>query len=458
MGIDDATKKGLRRRLQQIGPDKFFEETLFADMDPRVLATAFNVDPNVFEAMDNDHDEDDPHDEDDHHHEHDENCQHEEDESHGGHDERLLRLISHAIMRAYYKRPKLPQYNTIDDVASLLQQSSNIMVITGAGISTSLGIPDFRSKHTGFYSKIAEMGYSEPEEVFDIHNFDEDPSIFYSLAGDILPDHKRVSRTHSFIRLLQDKGKLQTNYSQNIDDLESLAGIHPDRLIQCHGSFATAVCRKCKHTVPGTDIFPDIRAKKVPICPRCVETLRAASLQPPPRPVKKSRSNYNSDNDDNDDDLDDNIPTPGVLKPSITFFGEQLPQTFFTRFTTTDAPTTDLVLILGTSLLVAPVSDMPNCLPRNVPVVYVSREKLRHVEVDVQLLGDCDMVCEELGRRCGWEIGGGGGGMVEAVEVKEGDVEVVERVREDGVGEGHVWEVRKKLVGEESNGVVAPPE
>ena len=43
-------------------------------------------------------------------------------------------------------------------------------------ISTNLGIPDFRSKHTGFYSKLLELGYSEPEEIFNIHNFDEDPT------------------------------------------------------------------------------------------------------------------------------------------------------------------------------------------------------------------------------------------------------------------------------------------
>ncbi|EGP92083.1 uncharacterized protein MYCGRDRAFT_98741 [Zymoseptoria tritici IPO323] len=322
-------------------------------------------------------------------------------------EEIFLRLLGHAIFRAYYKRKKLPQYNTIDDVAALIQRSNKIMVITGAGISTSLGIPDFRSKHTGFYSKLADIGYSEPEEVFDIHNFDEDPSIFYGLAGDILPDHQRISPTHAFIRLLQDNNRLQTNFTQNIDNLEALAGIDPSRLIQCHGSFATASCRKCKHQVPGTDIYPDIRAKRVPIY--------------------------------------DDIPTPGVLKPDITFFGEALPDVFFTRFTTIDAPTTDLVLILGTSLQVAPVSDMPNFLPHGVPHVYVSRERLRHVAVDVQLLGDCDVVVGELCKRLGWSLEGMEG-LVATGEKAEGEVEVVKRVGEDGVEEGHVWWVRKKVV------------
>ncbi|SMY20164.1 unnamed protein product [Zymoseptoria tritici ST99CH_1A5] len=412
MGLTDADMKRLRSRLQQIGPDKFFTEALGNDMDPRTLGVVFGIDPSMFIE--------------------------EEDE------EIFLRLLGHAIFRAYYKRKKLPQYNTIDDVAALIQRSNKIMVITGAGISTSLGIPDFRSKHTGFYSKLADIGYSEPEEVFDIHNFDEDPSIFYGLAGDILPDHQRISPTHAFIRLLQDNDRLQTNFTQNIDNLEALAGIDPSRLIQCHGSFATASCRKCKHQVPGTDIYPDIRAKRVPICQRCVQTLQTASLQPPPRPAKRARSRQSSVSD-NDSDQDDDIPTPGVLKPDITFFGEALPDVFFTRFTTIDAPTTDLVLILGTSLQVAPVSDMPNFLPHGVPHVYVSRERLRHVAVDVQLLGDCDVVVGELCKRLGWSLEGMKG-LVATGEKAEGKVEVVKRVGEDGVEEGHVWWVRKKVV------------
>lgn len=176
------------------------------------------------------------------------------------------------------KRAKLEHVNTIDDAASLLKTRSKILVITGAGISTSLGIPDFRSKDTGFYAKLKEMGMAEPEEVFDIFNFDYDPQTFYSLAGDILPAGKAYTPTHAFIRALQDQHRLQTNYTQNIDNLEGLAGITPDRLIQCHGSFATASCRKCKHQVPGDTIFASIRAKTVATCGECERKIAAESL------------------------------------------------------------------------------------------------------------------------------------------------------------------------------------
>lgn len=272
----------------------------------------------------------------------------------------FVRVLGSAIVRTYYKRRKLPQFNNIDDVAELLKNSRKIMVITGAGISTSLGIPDFRSKETGFYSKLRDMGFSEPEEVFDIYSFDEDPSTFYELAADIIPDLKRYSPTHAFIRLLQDKDKLLTNYTQNIDNLEELAGISQNRLIQCHGSFATATCRKCKYKVKGIDIFPDIRAKRVARCRRCIHRIKAQeSLGPKHKKRKPTPARSDSDDENEDDD----IPQPGVMKPDITFFGEQLPDHFFTRFTDQDVDSVDLVLVIGTSLKVAPVSDMPNYLP-----------------------------------------------------------------------------------------------
>src|SRR5262245_8609525 len=107
------------------------------------------------------------------------------------------------------------------------------------------------------------MGYSEPEEVFYLHNFDQDPTTFFTLAGDILPDVHKWSPTHQFIRILQDKDKLLRNYTQNIDNLEAHAGIDAHRLIQCHGSWATATCRKCGYTVNGEKIFDSIRAKTV---------------------------------------------------------------------------------------------------------------------------------------------------------------------------------------------------
>ncbi|KAF1930951.1 SIR2-domain-containing protein [Didymella exigua CBS 183.55] len=321
-------------------------------------------------------------------------------------DESFYQLLGLAINRELNKRPRLAQHRTIDDAARLLRERRHVLVITGAGISTSLGIPDFRSKNTGFYSRLRAMGYDEPEQVFDIHNFDDDPRIFYQLAGDIVPDLKQWSPTHAFIRLLQDHGKLLTNYTQNIDNVEANAGIRRDRLIQCHGSWATATCRKCSHNVPGEHIFDAVRAMKPAECTRCVAALAA---QKPGLKRKRSSNGHGarkkraSDADSESDGAFD-LPQPGIMKPDITFFGEALPNDFFDRLKDVDKDKVDLVIVMGTSMKVAPVSEIPNFLPRHVPQIFISRDPIHHINFDIQLLGDCDVIVAELARRAGWQL------------------------------------------------------
>lgn len=185
-------------------------------------------------------------------------------------------------------------------------------------ISTSLGIPDFRSKDTGLYSQLQHLGLSDPQEVFDISLFREDPSIFYLVAKDILPSTNKFSPTHAFIRLLQDQGQLLTNFTQNIDNLEGRAGILPEKLVQCHGSFATASCVECKYKVKGEEIYKDLKAGKVARCDRCVRHLRQAISSGMKRKrssngtssSKKKRQEY----EDSTDDEDYDITMAGVMK------------------------------------------------------------------------------------------------------------------------------------------------
>ena len=339
----------LRQRLHAVGASQFVMENITSEkMTARKLCTAFNV--RIPRFLD-----DAP-------------------------DESFYQLLGLAINRELNKRPRLDAHRDLDDAARLLQGRRNIMVITGAGISTSLGIPDFRSKNTGFYSRLRQMGYDEPEQVFDIHNFDDDPRIFYQLAGDIVPDLKKWTPTHQFIRLLQDKDKLLTNYTQNIDNVEANAGIRKDKLIQCHGSWATATCRKCKYNVPGEDIFPAVRAMKPAECKRCVDDI-AAQKQGKKRKRASNgqgaRKKRSSDEDSESDGAFD-IPQPGVMKPDITFFGEALPNDFFDRLKDVDRDKVDLVIVMGTSMKVAPVSEIPNFLPRDVPQIFISRDVSPH--------------------------------------------------------------------------------
>ena len=189
-------------------------------------------------------------------------------------------------------------------------------MLTDMQISTSLGIPDFRSKGTGLYSKLEYLGLSDPQEVFDIDLFREDPSIFYSVAKDILPSTNRYSPTHAFIRLLQEKGKLLTNFTQNIDNLERHAGILPEKLIQCHGSFATASCVECKYKVKGEEIQKDLKAGRVARCERCLQQIKQSNIGSMKRKrssngqSKRKRYSY----EDSSDEEDYNIKVGGVMK------------------------------------------------------------------------------------------------------------------------------------------------
>ncbi|EFR03720.1 hypothetical protein MGYG_09135 [Nannizzia gypsea CBS 118893] len=366
-----------RKRLRSIGQAAFVAETLGqGTVTAKKLCTAFGIMPPTFLE--------------------------------GAPDKAYHPLLSLGMSRESSKHLKLPDYNTIDDVVQLMQKAKNIIIITGAGISTSLGIPDFRSKDTGLYSKLEYLGLSDPQEVFDIEVFREDPSIFYSIAKDILPTEKRFSPTHAFIRLLQDKGKLLTNFTQNIDNIESAAGILPEKMIQCHGSFATASCMDCKHQVPGEHLFETIRRGEIPKCERCQE-------KPPskPRGLKRKRNSNGTTSrsrsrsaydDDSDDDGYALPPTAAVMKPDITFFGEELPDIFKQRLLEHDRKITDLVIVIGTSLKVAPVAEVPGIIPSDVPQIHISRTPVSHIEFDVDMLGDCDVVISELCRRAGWDL------------------------------------------------------
>jgi len=291
----------------------------------------------------------------------------------------------------------------------LLKKSKNIIVITGAGISTSLGIPDFRSKDIGLYTALQELGRSDPQEVFDIELFRREPDIFYSIAKRILPETTRFSPTHSFIRLLQDKGKLLTNYSQNIDNIEAAAGVRSEKLIQCHGSFATATCQKCRAQVPGEDIFDDIKNSRIPQCQACVTDL--AARKPPIKrkrssngSLKKKTKRWDGQDESSEDESTYDIPEPGIMKPDITFFGEPLSDTFHDRLSKHDKERVDLVIVIGTSLKVAPVSEIIPYLAPHIPQMYISREPVKHIDFDIDLLGDCDVVVAELCRRAGWDL------------------------------------------------------
>ena len=83
----------------------------------------------------------------------------------------------------------------------------NIVIMTGAGISVSAGIPDFRSPGTGLYDNLKKYNLPYPEAIFDIGYFQKHPEAFYKLANTFLDLEKYdPTPTHYFCKMLQDKG------------------------------------------------------------------------------------------------------------------------------------------------------------------------------------------------------------------------------------------------------------
>lgn len=325
---------------------------------------------------------------------------------------RLIKDLQKAINKVLSTRLRLSNFFKLHHFVEKLKKANKILVLTGAGVSTSLGIPDFRSSE-GFYSKIKHLGLDDPQDVFNLDIFMQDPSVFYNIAHMVLPPENMYSPLHSFIKMLQDKGKLLRNYTQNIDNLESYAGIEASKLVQCHGSFATASCITCHWQLPGEKIFGHIRNLELPLCPYCYQKRREYF----PLEVDDDEKNQNDDNAYNLDKKTlisntNSIKTPiagtvlksyGVLKPDITFFGEALPSKFH-KTIREDILECDLLICIGTSLKVAPVSEIVNMVPAHVPQVLINRDPVKHAEFDLNLLGFCDDVATLIAQKCHWAI------------------------------------------------------
>lgn len=323
---------------------------------------------------------------------------------------RLIKDLQKAINKILCTRIKLSNFSTIDDFANKLKTAKKILVLTGAGVSTSLGIPDFRSSE-GFYSKIKFLGLDDPQDVFNYDIFVQNPSVFYNIAHMVLPPENIYSPLHSFIKMLQDQGKLLRNYTQNIDNLESYAGINPDKLVQCHGSFATASCITCHWQLQGEKIFKNIRNVEIPLCPYCYNKRKEIypTVEGDEEEVNSNKKNQDNNerskspiNDNNE--YFSNIPKSfGVLKPDITFFGEALPSKFH-KLIKEDVSKCDLLICIGTSLKVAPVSEIVNMVPANIPQVLINKDPVKHCEFDLTLLGLCDDVVGYITKKCNWKI------------------------------------------------------
>lgn len=215
----------------------------------------------------------------------------------------------------------------------LLESSKRIAVLTGAGVSTLSGIPDFRSSG-GLYSQ--KFGHMSVEELLDIDFFMAHPDEFYKWAKGnwyILEEYE-PNIIHKTLKRLEDIGKLSEGiFTQNIDNLHQKAGSR--KVYELHGSLKAGYCTCCHSYKSYDEISGYVNQDVVPVCDRC----------------------------------------GSVIKPDIVFYGENLDMTTLNRgeFAFQNA---DLAIVLGSSLIVNPAAALPYIAVRNrKKVVIVNRDK-----------------------------------------------------------------------------------
>ncbi|XP_050187168.1 NAD-dependent protein deacetylase sirtuin-2 isoform X1 [Myiozetetes cayanensis] len=302
-------------------------------------------------------------------------------------DMELLRtLLSRTLGLGGDKPERVLDELSLDGVSRFLrsERCKNIICMVGAGISTSAGIPDFRSPGTGLYANLQSYDLPYPEAIFEISFFKQNPEPFFALARELYPGQFKPTVCHYFMRLLQDKGLLLRCYTQNIDTLERVAGLDPERLVEAHGTFFTSHCLRpsCRQPYSLSWMKERIFSSLVPKCEKC----------------------------------------QGLVKPDIVFFGESLPSRFFTLLQS-DFQKVDLLIIMGTSLQVQPFASLVSRVPVNTPRLLINKEKTGQSDAlmslmgfgcgmdfdsekayrDVAWLGDCDSGCLALAELLGWK-------------------------------------------------------
>ncbi|PVG04683.1 SIR2-domain-containing protein [Serendipita vermifera] len=326
--------------------------------------------------------------------------------------EELMDRLQSLMRQALRKRDRIGNYDTVGDAVKLLWRAQKILVLTGAGISVSCGIPDFRSPD-GIYAKIKASGQyddlEDPQQMFSLREFIHRPSMFYSFIGQLWPENVQPSISHEFIRLLETKNKLLRNYTQNIDALESAAGV--ERVFHCHGSFETAKCMDCHVQVSGSSIKDDVLKGKVPQCQPClIKEKELLASRPNTRPRSKPKQKKPAKkatkpwlDDDSDEEISPQQKTTGLMKPGITFFGEKLCDSF-DDLLYSDREEVDLLLIIGTSLKVKPVSEILAHIPHSIPQILINKTPVEHANPDIVLLGECDRIIQQLCHDLEWVL------------------------------------------------------
>lgn len=272
--------------------------------------------------------------------------------------------------------------NAIEKVAAKIKTCKKIVVrkfiinyqkvLTGAGLSTAAGIPDFRSPGTGLYDNLAKYNLPQPMAIFEIGFFKKNPQPFFHLCKECFVQDYNPTKCHYFIKLLEQKNHLSVNLTQNIDALEFKAGISRDKVVMAHGTYETATCQKCSKSYSNDFIKQALHSSDTEVVvPKC--------------------------------------SCGGVVKPDVVFFGEALPQSFMSTCMSTVIKA-DMLIVIGTSLAVYPVAGIVDMVPIGIPRVLINRERsgpfLENFATefeDIYIGGDIEQAAMDLAEQLGWK-------------------------------------------------------
>ncbi len=197
--------------------------------------------------------------------------------------------------------------------AHLIRQSHYVVALTGAGISTPSGIPDFRSANTGLWT------HNNPMEVASLSAFRHQPQKFFNWLRPLAREMVKAqpNPAHLALARLEQNGYLKAVITQNIDGLHRRAGTR--NLYEIHGSMETLTCLKCRQDFPANDFYDHfINQEQIPACPNCRST----------------------------------------LKPGIVLFEEMLPVDVWNA-AQAQSEQADLFLVVGSALEVTPAAHLP---------------------------------------------------------------------------------------------------
>lgn len=249
--------------------------------------------------------------------------------------------------------PSEEKNNLIQKASQLVKEAEYPVALTGAGISTPSGIPDFRSPGSGIWTKYSPM------EVASLSAFRYYPLKFYDW---IRPFVKSLflaepNLAHIALARLEEGNHLRSVITQNIDALHQKAG--SSTVIEVHGTYQTLTCLGCYRQVQATDQFLEdfLEKEENPHCPHC----------------------------------------GNLLKPDIILYEEQLPSQTWRR-ARQEVMNCDLLLVLGSTLTVTPVCDLPLiALGRGAKLIILNRTNthLDHL-ADVFIQGDLEELLPKI--------------------------------------------------------------